>query len=89
MNHKPFDKLRYKGERMPNLKRVAIDPGFGDKTTTGELALGVTERYLANVRLFGKESVMTNVGILHESGHWIIAMDCLPTRTTVLDYGSR
>ena len=78
-------RLRLKGNLL-------VDPGFGDKTTTGELALGVTERYLPNVRLFGKESIMTNVGILHESGHdepWIIAMDCLPTRTTVLDYGSR
>lgn len=35
---------------------------------------------------------MTNVDILYESGHgepWIIAMNYLPTRTTVLDYGSR
>jgi len=35
---------------------------------------------------------MTNLGILHEAGHpepWIIAMDCIPTRATVLDYGAR
>jgi hypothetical protein len=44
------------------------------------------------VRLFGQGEVMTNIGILHEEGHpepWIIAMDCLPTRAAVLDYGSR
>jgi hypothetical protein len=35
---------------------------------------------------------MTNLGILHEAGHpepWIIAMDCAPTRATVLDYAAR
>nr|VFK05044.1 MAG: Transposase DDE domain-containing protein [Candidatus Kentron sp. H]VFK05288.1 MAG: Transposase DDE domain-containing protein [Candidatus Kentron sp. H]VFK08652.1 MAG: Transposase DDE domain-containing protein [Candidatus Kentron sp. H] len=35
---------------------------------------------------------MTNIGILHEPGHeepWIIAMDCRPTRATVLDYSAR
>lgn len=51
----------------------------------------MTERYLPEVRLF-ERGVMTNVGILHESGHpepWIIAMNCLPTRATVLDYAVR
>jgi hypothetical protein len=36
--------------------------------------------------------IMTNVGILHDTGHkepWIIAMDCPPTRATVLDYAAR
>ena len=35
---------------------------------------------------------MTNLGLLHEAGHpepWIIAMDCAPTRATVLDYSAR
>jgi hypothetical protein len=35
---------------------------------------------------------VSRYGILHEEGHpepWIIAMDCLPTRAAVLDYGSR
>jgi hypothetical protein len=35
---------------------------------------------------------MTNVGILHEPGHaepWMIAMNCLPTLTAVLDYRVR
>jgi hypothetical protein len=55
------------------------------------LAQGVTERYLPNVRLFAS-GVMTHLGILHEAGHpepWIIAMDCAPTRASVLGYASR
>lgn len=79
-------RLRLKGNLL-------ADPGFGDETTTGELLLpGMTERYLPNVRLFGKDPVMANIGILHEAGHdepWIIAMNCPPTRAAVLDYGSR
>jgi Transposase DDE domain len=79
-------RLRLKGNLL-------ADPGLGDKTTTGELLLpGMTERYLPDVRLFGKDPVMTSIGILHEAGHdeaWIIAMDCPPTRAAVLDYGSR
>lgn len=79
-------RLRLKGNLL-------ADPGFGDETTTGELLLsGMTERYLSNVRLFGKDPIMTNIGILHEAGHsesWIIAMDCQPTRAAVLDYSSR
>lgn len=77
-------RLRLKGN-------VLADPGYGDEVTTGELAQGVTERYLPDVRLFA-QGVMTNLGILHEAGHpepWIIAMDCRPTRATVLDYGAR
>ena len=70
---------------------LSVDPGFGDIVTTGELAAGVTERYLPDVRLFASE-VPTNLGILHEAGHqapWIIALNCLPTKATVRDYGSR
>jgi hypothetical protein len=77
-------RLRLKGNLL-------ADPGSGDETTTGALARGVTERYLPGVQLFA-EGVWTNLGILHEPGHkepWIIAMDCLPTRATVLDYGAR
>jgi len=84
-SHNWHYRLRLKGNLL-------VDPGFGDKTTTGELALNVTERYLPVVRLFGKDPIITNIGILHESGHdeaWIIAMDCLPTRMAVLDYGFR
>jgi hypothetical protein len=36
--------------------------------------------------------VCTNVGYLHEKGHpeaWFIAMNAMPSRTTVLDYGLR
>ena len=70
---------------------LLADPGHGDETTTGELARGVTERFLPGVRLFAR-GVMTNLGILHEAGHpepWIIAMDCSPTRAAVLDYSAR
>ena len=77
-------RLRLKGNLL-------ADPGQGDETTTGELARSVTERYLTGVRLFA-QGVMTNLGILHEAGHpepWIIAMDCAPTRATVLDYTVR
>lgn len=77
-------RLRLKGN-------ILADPGFGDEVTTGDLAQGVTERYLPNVRLFA-HGVMTNLGILQEAGHaepWIIAMDCRPTRAAVLDYGAR
>ena len=79
-------RLRLKGNLL-------ADPGVGNKSTTGELLLsGTTERYLSNVRLFGKDPIKTNIGILHEAGHgepWIIAMDCPPTRVAVLDYSSR
>ena len=77
-------RLRLKGNLL-------VDPGEGDETSTGELARAVTERYLPRVQLFA-EGVLTNLGILHEAGHeqaWIIAMDCVPTRATVLDYGAR
>jgi hypothetical protein len=77
-------RLRLKGN-------LVVDVGQGEETTTGALAQGVKERYLPGVRLF-TQGVMTNIGILHEAGHpepWIIAMDCTPTRTTVLDYGAR
>ena len=77
-------RLRLKGNLL-------VDLGYGEETTTGELAQAVTERYLPGVRLFAA-GVATNLGILHEGGHeeaWIIAMDCLPTRARVLDYGAR
>jgi Transposase DDE domain len=86
VDHDWHYRLRLKGNLL-------ADPGFGDKKTTGELLPpGTVERYLSNVRLFGKDPIMTNIGILHEAGHaesWIIAMDCPPTRAAVLDYGSR
>jgi hypothetical protein len=79
-------RLRLKGNLL-------ADPGFGDEKLTGELLEpGMTERYLPNVRLFGKTPVMTAIGILQEAGHaepWIIAMDASPTKATVLDYASR
>src|SRR5512144_2102972 len=76
-------RLRLKGN-------LTVDTGFCE-TTTGELAAGVTERYLPDVRLFHR-GVPTNLGILQEAGHeapWIIAMDCQPTQAAVRDYGTR
>jgi hypothetical protein len=76
-------RLRLKGN-------LTVDTGVGE-ATTGELARGVSERYLPNVRLFTR-GVPTNLGILHEAGHeapWIIAMDCQPTQAAVRDYGAR
>lgn len=77
-------RLRLKGNLL-------VDPGYGEETTTGELARGVTERYLPGIQLFAT-GISTNLGILYEPGHdepWIIAMDAPPARATVLDYGSR
>src|SRR5512143_370026 len=76
-------RLRLKGN-------LTVDTGLSE-ATTGELARGVSERYLPNVRLF-TGGVPTNLGILHEAGHeapWIIAMDCQPTEAAVRDYGAR
>jgi hypothetical protein len=76
----------------PRLKgNVLADTGQGEEATTGQLAQGVSERYLPGVRLFA-QGTMANPGILHEAGHpepWIIAMDCPPTRAAVLDYAAR
>lgn len=69
---------------------LTVDTGLGE-ATTGELAAGVTERYLPEVRLF-HNGVSTTLGIWQEAGHeapWIIAMDCRPTRSAVQDYGAR
>lgn len=41
---------------------------------------------------FNKNGVTTHIGILHEAGHpqpWFIAMDAMPSRSTILDYGKR
>lgn len=78
-------RLRLKG----NLR---VDTGVSNESTIGELAQGVTKRYLPNVRLFEQNAVMTNIGIIHEVTHpepWIIAMDCRPSRSKVLDYSER
>jgi len=80
-----------RGYRLRLKSNLLADTGHGDETTAGELARGVAERYLPGVRLFA-QGVMTRLGILHEAGHpepRIIAMDCAPTRATVLDYSAR
>lgn len=74
--------------RLRVKRNLNVDPGFGDLTTTGTLATGQTECYL---RLFD-HGLSTHLGILHEAGYpeaWIIAMDEIPNRATVLDYHSR
>lgn len=76
--------LRLKGN-------LNVDPGVGDLTTTGVLTCGQRARYLRDVRLFDR-GIQTHLGILHEAGHpepWIIALDDIPNRATVLDYQSR
>lgn len=79
------------GYRLRLKGNLLADPGQGDETTTGALARGVSERYRPGVRRFAP-GVMTHLGIRHEAGHpepWIIAMDGVPTRATVLDYAAR
>jgi hypothetical protein len=79
------------GYRLRLKGNVLADLGQGEETTTGQLAQGVSARYLSGVRLFA-QGVMTNLGVLPEAGHpepWIIAMDCVPTRAAVLDYAAR
>jgi hypothetical protein len=59
--------------------------------TTADLAQGTHERYETNAALFST-ALPIAIGVLHEPNHpepWIIAMDCLPTRAAVLDYGKR
>ncbi|GHT93279.1 hypothetical protein FACS1894122_08270 [Alphaproteobacteria bacterium] len=41
---------------------------------------------------FNGSDISTNIGFLHEEGHpepWIIAMDCVPSKHRILDYGMR
>ena len=78
------------GYRLRLKGNLRVDTGVAE-TTTGDLAKGVREAYFPGVRLFAS-GVMTNLGIVHESGHpqpWMIAMDAIPTRARVLDYATR
>src|SRR5215213_3967256 len=62
----------------------------GREITTGEAhKAGLSVLIGAELNRTG---VFANVGILHEPGHkepWIVAMDDVPTRETVLEYGKR
>lgn len=62
----------------------------GGEITTGEAAkAGMTA--LSDARL-NETNVKTNIGILHEKGHkepWVIAMNDVPSKGKVLDYGMR
>jgi hypothetical protein len=58
---------------------TAADVGKMD----GSLAIGAR---------FNGSDISTNIGFLHEKDHpepWIIAMDCVPSKHRVLDYGMR
>jgi hypothetical protein len=62
----------------------------GGEITTGDAAKAKITA-LTNASL-NETKVTTNIGILHEKGHkepWIIAMDCVPNKARVLDYGMR
>ncbi|MBF0251658.1 MAG: transposase [Alphaproteobacteria bacterium] len=62
----------------------------GGELTTGEI-VSLLPQGLVGAELYGSGAT-TNIGVLHENGHkeaWIIAMDALPSRYTVLDYGMR
>lgn len=61
----------------------------------GELSTGDIQRLkkegIENAELYGT-GVRTNIGSYHEQGHpepWIIAMDAMPCKRTILDYGLR
>lgn len=62
----------------------------GGEITTGQAAsLKMTQ--LGNAT-FNNTDVKTHIGILHEADYpepWIIAMDCLPSKYKILDYGMR
>lgn len=62
----------------------------GGEITTGDAAAQkVTSLEQA---CFNETKIYTNIGILQEAGHkepWIIAMDCVPSKYSILDYGMR
>jgi hypothetical protein len=62
----------------------------GGDIRTGEVG-EISQSGIENAELYDS-GVLTNIGFLHEKGHpepWILAMNALPSRTTVLDYGLR
>lgn len=72
------------------LKSNLILDHEGGEITTGDAA-AMKLHSLENAR-FSKTLVQTNIGILHEEGHfepWIIAMNCKPSEYKVLDYSMR
>ena len=72
------------------LKSNLILTQEGGEITTGD-AVNMKLTSLEN-QTFYNTNVTTNIGILQEAGckePWIIAMDCLPSKYRVLDYGMR
>lgn len=62
----------------------------GGEITTGEI-VSLPGYGVENAGLYNT-GVVTNIGVLHEKGHdepWIIAMDSIPSKIKVLDYGLR
>jgi hypothetical protein len=79
------------GYRLRLKRNFKVDIGNNDVKTTKDLASGTQYREEINVRLF-QSGVITNIGVLHEPGHkepWIIAMECVPKKETILDYKER
>ena len=72
------------------LKKDLILLHQGGEITTGDAArAGIAA--LTDARL-NESGVLTHIGILHENGHkepWVIAMDEVPSKGRVLDYGMR
>ncbi len=61
----------------------------GEMQTKDILNLGVPG--ITNAELY-ESNVITSIGVLRETGHaeaWIIAMDGIPTKARILDYGMR
>jgi hypothetical protein len=72
------------------LKSNLILDHEGGEITTGQ-AVSLKMTLLENAT-FNNTNIKTHIGILHEAGHpepWIIAMDCLPSKYKILDYGMR
>lgn len=62
----------------------------GGEIKTGEIRQ--CGRYGIEQATFHQTNVKSNIGFLQEEGKeesWIIAMDCKPTRASILDYGRR
>ena len=73
------------------LKKNSLVEKNGVKSKAGDLLKDTKEHYFTEVSLFGSK-VKTNIGILHEKDHpeaWIIAMNAIPSKETVLEYSGR
>ena len=83
------------GYRLRLKNNLLVDTGTVSTTTgglAGPVSAGVRDGcYLKDIYLT-EQQVQTHLGIIHDSGHkeaWIIAMNVIPNRARVLDYGAR